>query len=73
MSKYKEIIEVSLNPINLSEEFTSSVRRCDKCNSRGYTVEQNGRDWHEIECPTCKGHGYINAKITVEWIPAKRP
>lgn len=74
MSKYKEIIEVELNPINPTEVFTGAVRRCDRCNGRGYRLEEITRnDWHETDCRICKGHGYINAKITVEWIPAKKP
>lgn len=53
------------------EALETSGHVCPSCSGNGWNW---GTEWNErvkVTCPVCKGKRKLDAKITIEWIPAR--
>ena len=73
MSKVKR--SVDLNPPKgerATEVLTSELHECRYCGGRGFFTSFNPYpDVIQKACPVCKGKGYVDAIIRIEWKPTE--
>lgn len=76
MSKNNQMIMIQppmfLGDGNRQEKIEAKGHRCPSCSGNGWNWGQD--EWRErlkVECPVCKGKGSLDAKIIIEWGPAK--